>query len=138
MDNILLLLIVIIIINIYMIFIQYKLLYKNDIKLPIKSDFIGGYMKREKYTKKKTTCNNPKIINDIKQYYKKTANNNNDFNSVIEQIIKINLITDSLNGTYCDVLYKLNNNNDGNRRFSITTDGDIIGMGVPGSGRSVI
>lgn len=137
MDNILLLLIVIIIINIYIIFNQHQLLYKNNITPLIQQPFMQVDNIHERYTKKETACNNPKIINDIKQYYKKIANNNNDFNSEISQIIKINLITDNLNSTYCDVLYTLNNNNNGNRRFTITTDGNILDMGRVGTGLSV-
>ena len=137
MDNILLLLIVIIIMNIYIIFNQHQLLYKNNITPLIQQPFMQVDNVHERYTKKETSCNNPKIIYDIKQYYKKIANNNNDFNSEISQIIKINLITDNLNSTYCDVLYTLNNNNNGNRRFTITTDGNILDMGRVGTGLSV-
>jgi hypothetical protein len=133
MQNILLLLVIIIIINIYIIFNQHQLLYKHDIT-PLIQPF---YKKPDIHTKEKTVCENPKIINDIKQYYKKTAINSSDFNSEIAQIFKINLIANELSGTYCDVLYKLNNNNDGNRRFTITTDGHIIGMGIANTGLSV-
>ena len=137
MEKILLLLVVIVIINIYIIFNQHQLLYKHDITPLIQSSLMQFYKKPDIHTKEKTVCDNPKIINDIKQYYKKTANNNSDFNSEIAQILKINLITNELSGTYCDVLYKLNNNNDGNRRFTITTDGNIISMGRANTGLSV-
>ena len=82
-------------------------------------------------------CNNPTIINDIKQYYKKSAINNNDFESEITNIININLVNDDSGGLYCDVLYTLNNNNNGNRRFGITNNGDIISMGRTNTGLTV-
>jgi hypothetical protein len=136
MDNILFLLIVIIIINIYIVFNQHQLLYKNNIT-PLLQKILSKPSPLPPPVKKKTLCNNPTIINDIKQYYKKSAINNNDFESEITNIININLVNDDSNGLYCDVLYTLNNNNNGNRRFGITNNGDIISMGRTNTGLTV-
>lgn len=139
MDNILFMLIVIIIINIYIIFNQHQLLYKNNIT-PLLPQILSSYKNpiNKQQIKKKTICDNPIIIDDIKQYYKKSAVNNNDFNSEISKILKINLVNgDSSDNLYCDVLYTLNNNNSGNRRFAITNNGNVISMGRSNTGLTV-
>ena len=87
--------------------------------------------------KKNNNLNNNTIINDIKNYYKKKASINNDYKYEIESILKLNLVNYN-NELYCDVLYKLNNNNIGNRRFAITKNGTIINMGNLNSGTTVI
>ena len=66
------------------------------------------------------------IDNMIHIYHGLKWINNNDFESEITNIININLVNDDSSGLYCDVLYTLNNNNNGNRRFGITNNGDII------------
>lgn len=139
MDNILFLLIVIFIINIYIVFNQHQLLYKNNITPLLQKVLSSNILSKPPPppVKKKTMCNNPTIINDIKQYYKKSAINNNDFESEITNIININLVNDDSGSLYCDVLYTLNNNNNGNRRFGITNNGDIISMGRTNTGLTV-
>lgn len=139
MDNILFLLIVIIIINIYIVFNQHQLLYKNNITPLLQKILSSNILLKQPPlpVKKKTMCNNPTIINDIKEYYKKSAINNNDFESEITNIININLVNDDSGSLYCDVLYTLNNNNNGNRRFGITNNGDIISMGRANTGLTV-
>ncbi len=134
MTNIIyLLFFIIIIFNVYIIFNQYQLFDKYDIKPLIPMDF----KKLISPIKKQLICDEPNIINDIKLFYKKSAIKNNDFNSEISHILNLNLIDDETSNLYCDVSYMLNNNIEGNRRFTITKNGDIINMGRPNTATTV-
>ncbi len=141
MNNLLYLLFsVLIILNIYIIFNQHLLLYKNNITPLFSSSNFHSFSKGDisEDTSPPSFCQKPSIISDIKQYYKNNAISNNDFTSEIDKILKINLVQDdSINALYCDVLYTLNNNNEGNRRFGITNSGVVISMGKPNTGLTV-